>query len=142
MIPCMLTTDATSPPAESSKLNETSAPASSHSDGEDDENEDDEDADDDDDEFGGGSSSKRSKSNGARRKSKPKLKASAGRFRPSEADIEASRISSRNGKKLPNYNEDSFGLDLSDGDDPFEDAVDKHRGGESLEGEFTIFART
>lgn len=121
----------------SSKLNEFSAPGSSISDADDDEDNDEDDDDDDDEEFGGGASSKR-KSNGHRKKSKSKLKAGAGRFRPSEADIEASRISSRNGKKLPNYNEDSYGLDLSDGDDPFEDAVDRHRGGESLEGKFQL----
>lgn len=39
--------------------------------------------------------------------------------------MEASRISSRNGKRLPNYNEDDFGLDLSEDDDPFEDNVER-----------------
>ncbi|UZJ54627.1 hypothetical protein CBS101457_003947 [Exobasidium rhododendri] len=46
-------------------------------------------------------------------------------FTPSQDDIEASRISARNGKRLPNYNEDSFGLDLSEDDDPFEDKKEK-----------------
>jgi len=47
-------------------------------------------------------------------------------------DYEASRISSRNGKRLPNYNENDMVLDLDgseddEADDPFEDKKDLRR---------------
>lgn len=65
------------------------------------------------------------KSSTSRRKIKLKHSGASLNNGISQADMEASRISSRNGKRLPNYNEDSFGVDLSEDDDPFEDKVDK-----------------
>lgn len=54
---------------------------------------------------------------------KPTRRRAAKRSRQSSA-VEYERISSRNGKKIPNYNEENMGLALSD-DDPFEDAADR-----------------
>lgn len=62
-----------------------------------------------DDEFGSAKSKK---------KRKPKRSAAA---RLSSADLEASRVSSRNGRRIPNYTDDY--ADLGD-DDPFEDEAD------------------
>lgn len=86
-----------------------------------------------DEEFGarkrGGSGALKRKSS---TKTKGKGRASNGRGGMSIEDYEASRISSRNGKMLPNYNEDAMDLDLEgdeedDADDPFEDKKDLRR---------------
>ncbi|GAC71213.1 V-SNARE [Moesziomyces antarcticus T-34] len=69
----------------------------------------DDDDDDDDDEFGPASSKAKRKQ---KRSSAPRL---------SSADLEASRVSSRNAKRIPNYTDDY--ADLGD-DDPFEDEAD------------------
>ncbi len=74
-----------------------------------DESDDADDDDDDDDEFGP-----------ARAKAKRKPKRSSAP-RLSSADLEASRVSSRNAKRIPNYTDDY--ADLGD-DDPFEDEAD------------------
>lgn len=66
-------------------------------------------------------------SSNMRRKFKVKSRNSVTKYIPSDADIEASRVSSRNGKRLPNYNEDRLGMDLSDSDDPFEDKLTLQR---------------
>ncbi|SJX62144.1 probable CHD1-transcriptional regulator [Sporisorium reilianum f. sp. reilianum] len=76
----------------------------------DDDDDDDDDSDDpEDDEFGPAKSKK---------KRKQKRSAAA---RLSSADLEASRVSSRNGRRIPNYTDDY--ADLGD-DDPFEDEAD------------------
>lgn len=57
----------------------------------------------------------------AKSKRKRKHKRSAAAARLSSADLEASRVSSRNGKRIPNYTDDY--ADFGD-DDPFEDEAD------------------
>ncbi|KAN0064677.1 ATP-dependent DNA helicase Hrp3 [Thecaphora frezii] len=76
---------------------------------------DDDDDDDDDGDFRASSKAKRPRTSKKASKKKPAP-------RLSSADLEASRISSRNGKRIPNYTEDYAGL--SD-DDPFEDEADR-----------------
>jgi chromodomain-helicase-DNA-binding protein 1 len=85
-----------------------------------------------DDDSRGGSRSAPRKSSSSTHRRKIKLKSNGnmngkinGSVEMSQADLEASRVSSRNGKQLPNYNEDSFGLDLSEDDDPFEDKAER-----------------
>ena len=80
----------------------------------DDDADDDEDDQDEDGDFG------TSKSKAAKSRRANKKKAAMPRL--SSADLEASRVSSRNGKRIPNYTEDYAGL--SD-DDPFEDEADR-----------------
>lgn len=68
-------------------------------------------------------------------KAKGRSSNASSKYTPSDADIEASRISSRNGRRLPNYNEDSFGVNLSEDDDPFEDRLTKQRQQDAAEAE-------
>lgn len=80
---------------------------------------------------GGGLKTARKPAGSSSNRRKIKLKSGSmngngnGRVEMSQADLEASRVSSRNGKQLPNYNEDNFGLDLSEDDDPFEDKAER-----------------
>ncbi|PWN33327.1 uncharacterized protein FA14DRAFT_161237 [Meira miltonrushii] len=92
--------------------------------------------DEDDDDFGG-------RKGGGFSKKKFKIKSrgsSSGKYTPTQAEIDASRISSRNGKRLPNYNEDNYGVDASEEDDPFEDKLTRQKQQEAatMEEEETI----
>lgn len=94
------------------------------------------DDDDDDDDFGG-------RKSGGFTKKKFKIKSrgsSSGKYTPTQAELDASRISSRNGKRLPNYNEDNYGLNASEEDDPFEDKLTRQKQQEAatMEEEETI----
>uniref|UniRef100_V5ETJ6 Chromatin remodelling complex ATPase chain n=1 Tax=Kalmanozyma brasiliensis (strain GHG001) TaxID=1365824 RepID=V5ETJ6_KALBG len=82
----------------------------SDDDGADDDDDEDEDDGDEDDEFGPAKSKKKRK----------QIRSAAARL--SSADLEASRVSSRNGRRIPNYTDDY--ADLGD-DDPFEDEADE-----------------